>query len=309
MIWDLNGGRQLDFRRGARVMGILNVTPDSFYDGGQYCDPESAVDRVLEMAEEGADVVDVGGESSRPAIYGEAARVPATEEADRVVPVLAAVRRQSSIPMSIDTTKADVARAALDAGADIINDISALGDPLMAELAAETNAPVILMHRRGTAATMQQNTRYEDLLLEIRSFLEDRVKAAVDAGAMAERLALDPGVGFGKSVTGNFALIRHLSVFARSRHPIVVGASRKSFLWKPFGLSPEEALAGSLAAAALAVVNGANIIRAHDVAATTRAIQVVEAIASASITTGAALESEGSSLRALQPSNGSGLGE
>ena len=287
MIWDLKGGRQLDFRQRARIMGILNVTPDSFYDGGRYVDPQCAVDRVLAMVDEGADVVDIGGESSRPPIYGRAAQVPAGEEVDRVLPIVAAVRRQSSIPISIDTTKAGVARQALDVGADIINDISALAeDPHMVEVAVSSGAPVILMHRRGTAATMQQNTRYDDLLSEIRDFLEDRVRVAVEAGARADRLAVDPGIGFGKSVTANFALIKHLSVFARPGHPVVVGASRKSFLWKPLGLSPEQALEGSLAAAVIAVANGADMIRTHDVAATARALQVAEAIDTSTVTRG-----------------------
>jgi dihydropteroate synthase len=257
VIWDLKGGRQLDFRQRARIMGILNVTPDSFYDGGRYVDPQCAVDRVLAMVDEGADVVDIGGESSRPPIYGRAAQVPAGEEVDRVLPIVAAVRRQSSIPISIDTTKAGVARQALDVGADIINDISALAeDPHMVEVAVSSGAPVILMHRRGTAATMQQNTRYDDLLSEIRDFLEDRVRVAVEAGARADRLAVDPGIGFGKSVTANFALIKHLSVFARPGHPVI------------------------------AVANGADMIRTHDVAATARALQVAEAIDTSTVTRG-----------------------
>ena len=277
MIWELGGGRRLDFQARPQLMGVVNVTPDSFYDGGRYNDPHTAVERVLEIVDEGADVVDIGGESSRPPIYGEANPVSVDEECKRVLPVVEAVRRRSPVAVSIDTTKAEVARRAIDAGADIINDISALDDGDMAEVCASSGAPIILMHRRGTPATMQLDTHYDDLLGEVRSFLQERIDTARGAGISPNSIAIDPGLGFGKSIEGNFALIKHLSVFCGLGYPVVVGASRKSFTWKPFGLSPEQGLEGSLAVAVLAVAGGANVIRTHDVGATLRAVGVAKA--------------------------------
>jgi dihydropteroate synthase len=276
MIWDL-GGRCLDFGEQVQIMGILNVTPDSFYDGGRYLEPQAAVERALQMVEEGADVVDLGGESSRPPLYGEAIAVPAQEECRRVLPVIKGVRRHSRVPISIDTTKAEVARQALEAGADIINDISALrDDEAMAKVAAERGAPVILMHRRGSPATMQQNTRYDDLIGEVRAFLAGRVEQARRAGV--QRVAIDPGLGFGKSATGSLALVRHLPAFVGLGCPIVVGASRKSFIWKTLGLSKEESLEGSLAVAVLSAAAGAHLLRVHDVLQTERALRLAQAV-------------------------------
>ena len=276
MIWSL-GGRVLDFGDRVQIMGILNATPDSFYDGGRYLEPQVAISRGLAMAAEGASIIDVGGESSRPPMYGEAEHVSAAEECRRVVPVVEGLRRQSDAFISIDTVKAEVAAQALDAGADIINDISALRhDSAMAGVVARTGAPVVLMHRRGSAATMQQDTYYPDLLGEVHGFLAARVEAARAEGI--ERIAVDPGLGFGKSREGNLALLGALERFADLGCPLVVGASRKSFIWKTLSLTAEESLAGSLAAAVYAVGAGARILRVHDVAATLRAVRLIEAV-------------------------------
>ena len=278
MIWELAGGRRIDFRQRVQIMGVLNVTPDSFYDGGRYADRSAAVDRALSLVEAGADIVDVGGESTRPPLYGQAAEVPAAEEERRVLPVIEAVRKHSDVPLSVDTVKAGVARQALDAGADIVNDISALShDEEMAPAAAEAGAPVILMHRRGTPATMQRDTRYDDLTGEVAAYLEERVEFASGHGIPPARVAVDPGIGFGKSFAGNHELLRRAGAFSVRGCPVVVGASRKSFLWKPMGLAPEDALEASLAAAVLAVLHGARALRVHDVRETVRAVRVSEA--------------------------------
>ena len=276
MIWSL-GGRVLDFGDRVQIMGILNATPDSFYDGGRYLEPQVAISRGLAMVAEGASIIDVGGESSRPPMYGEAEHVSAAEECRRVVPVVEGLRRQSDAFISVDTVKAEVAAQALDAGADIINEISALRhDSAMAGVVARTGAPVVLMHRRGSAATMQQDTYYRDLLGEVHGFLAARVEAARAEGI--ERIAVDPGLGFGKSREGNLALLGALERFADLGCPLLVGASRKSFIWKTLGLTAEESLAGSLAAAVYAVGAGARILRVHDVAATLRAVRLIEAV-------------------------------
>ncbi len=283
MIWSLRGeDRSVDFRSRVRIMGILNVTPDSFYDGGCYDEVGRAVDRALQLEAEGADIIDIGGESSRPPMYGAAAAVSAAAECRRVVPVIEGIRTRSQVPISVDTTKAEVAREALSSGADIVNDISALGDPEMASVAAEAAAPMILMHRRGTPATMQLDTRYDDLLGEIAGFLRSRIDAATAAGVERRHLGVDPGLGFGKSIGSNLTLIAELSRFRSFGCPVVVGLSRKSFLWKPLGLSAGDCLEPSLAAAALAVARGANAVRVHDVAASFRAVRTAEAVERAS---------------------------
>ena len=276
MIWEL-GGRPLCFNDQVQIMGVLNATPDSFYDGGRYCDPKVAVERGLEMVEEGAAIVDIGGESSRPPIYGVAEDVSVAEECARILPVIEGLRRQSDVPISVDTVKAAVAQRALEAGADIINDISALQrDPAMVEVAAQAKAPVILMHGRSAAAAVQPNTRCDDLPGAVYSFLAERVRVAQAQGV--ERVAVDPGLGFGKSQEGNLALLGMLECFLRLEHPLVVGASRKSFIWRTLGLSAAESLEGSLAAAALAARAGVHILRVHDVVATLRAVRFVEAV-------------------------------
>jgi dihydropteroate synthase len=271
MIWTL-GDRTLDFRERLQIMGILNTTPDSFFDGGAYLDPERAVERGLQLAEEGADLIDIGGESTRPPLYGENQPVSAEEECRRVLPVIDGLRRHTRIPLSIDTTKALVARRAMEAGADILNDISALrADPELAEVAVAHRAPVILMHRPPPPPDPA------DPAATVRDFLAERLKAARQTG-IAD-LAVDPGLGFGKSVQGNFALLRRLEVFGDLGCPVLVGASRKSFIWKTLGLDPAQSLEGSLAVAALCAAQGVQILRVHDVKETVRAVRVAQALA------------------------------
>jgi dihydropteroate synthase len=282
------GSRRLACGARALIMGVVNVTPDSFWEGARHADPGAAVEHALRLVDEGADLVDVGGESSRPPLYGPADPVPADEEAARVLPVIRALRRQSDVAISVDTTKCQVARQALDAGADIVNDISALGaDPAMPALVARSAAGAVLMHMRGTPRTMQQNTEYADLLGEVAQYLGERVRVCVEAGISLEQLVVDPGIGFGKSPAGNFALLAGLPRLAALGRPLLVGASRKSFLWKSLGLGPADALEGSLAAAVASVLSGAHIIRVHDVRATVRAVRVAELIRAATASTAA----------------------
>jgi len=278
MKWTLSSGI-LDFGSRAQVMGILNVTPDSFYD--RYGSVNAAVARGLEMVQEGADILDVGGESSRPPMYGEAVEVSCEEECLRVLPVIEKLREQTAVPISIDTVKAEVARRALEAGADIINDISAMADDGMAEVAAKSEAPLILMHRRGTPATMQDNTDYVDLIGEVCSFLEERIERARQAGVA--QWGVDPGLGFSKTIEGNFLLLKHMQRFANLDCPLLVGASRKSFIWKTLGETAEEALEGSLALAVLSRAAGAHILRVHDVQASCRALRVADAVLQAEV--------------------------
>ena len=256
-------------------MGILNVTPDSFSDGGLYLDAEAAAERGLSLAADGADIIDIGGESTRPG----ADAVPADEEIRRVVPVVEALRKRSPVLISVDTTKADVARHALAAGADIINDISALRfDPGLAGVVAGAGAGLVLMHMKGTPRTMQVAPSYEDLLGEVRGFLEHRLREAVAAGIPAERILVDPGIGFGKRLEHNLTLINRLEVFEDLGRPLVLGPSRKSFIGKILNAPPQERLEGTIAAAVVGVVRGAHILRVHDVREVGRALRIAEAI-------------------------------
>jgi dihydropteroate synthase len=259
-------------------MGVVNVTPDSFYDGGRFFDPEAAVERGLELVDQGADILDVGGESSRPG----SDPVPADEELRRVLPVLRGIRRRSGVFLSIDTTKRAVAEAALDAGADIINDISALRfDPSLLGLAASSGAAVVLMHMLGTPKTMQTAPAYADVLAEVGAFLAERTAAAEAAGVDTERIILDPGIGFGKRLEDNLALFNGLSSLAAAGRPVLVGPSRKSFLGALLDLPAGERLEGTLAASVLSVVRGAHILRVHDVLAVRRAVRTAEAVLAA----------------------------
>ena len=257
-----------------RVMGILNVTPDSFADGGRHLEPARAVDTAARMAEEGADLLDVGGESTRPG----AGPVAADVEIARVMPVIGAIRARSNVRISIDTSKADVARRALDAGADVVNDVSALGDPEMLGLLRERRVPAILMHMRGTPGTMQRDTGYRDVVAEVAAFLGQAVERTVDAGIPEGKILVDPGLGFGKSPQGNLSILRRLAVLARIGRPILIGASRKSFIGSVLNLPVDERLEGGLAVAALASAHGAHVIRAHDVRATVRVVRMIDAI-------------------------------
>ncbi len=257
-----------------RVMGILNVTPDSFADGGRYVEPAQAVDAAARMTDEGADLIDVGGESTRPG----ADPVAPDVEIARVVPVIEAIRARSTVRLSIDTSKAEVARAALDAGADMVNDVSALGDPAMLGLLRERRVPAVLMHMRGTPRTMQADTRYRDVMGEVAAFLGSAVECTVEAGISEGKILVDPGLGFGKSAAGNLSILRRLAALARIGRPILVGASRKSFVGSVLDLPVEERLEASLAVAALAAAHGAHVIRAHDVRATVRVVRMVDAV-------------------------------
>ena len=266
---------KLDCARRTVIMGILNVTPDSFYDGGRRSEPTRAIADGVEMVQSGAEILDVGGESTRPG----ARPVDEAEELDRVLPVIRGLRREVAVPISIDTYKAGVARAALDAGADIVNDISALRfDPALVSLVAAEEVPVILMHMQGKPQTMQSEPRYNDVVREVRDFLAAQLYEAMDAGIAAERIILDPGIGFGKTLEHNLQLLRGLPTLAALGQPLLVGASRKAFIGKILDLHPEHHLEGSLAAAVAAVLGGANLLRVHDVAETCRAARMADAI-------------------------------
>lgn len=280
LAWDRH---VLDLGGRTCIMGVVNVTPDSFSDGGRFYDPAAAVAQGERMAAEGADIIDIGGESTRP--FSEP--VPVEEEIRRVVPVIAALAAKVRVPISIDTTKAAVARAALEAGAAMINDISALRfDPDLAGVGAEFGVPVILMHMRGEPRSMQVAPHYDDLVADIRGFLEAAASAAGRQGISRERLILDPGIGFGKTPEHNLQLIKHLQAFAGLDLPLLVGPSRKSFirrLVKPDGAQDIPATlpvveTGTQAAVAAAVLNGAHIVRVHDVANTLATVKVVDAI-------------------------------
>ncbi len=280
-------GRHLDFETGPAVMGILNVTPDSFSDGGLHFERGRAVDRALEMFSEGAAIVDVGGESTRPANYGEAAPLPSDEEIARVVPVIEAIRAKTDAPLSIDTRKAAVAKAALEAGADLVNDVSAgRFDSDMLGTIAAGGAGAILMHMKGTdPRTMQDDLRYGHLVGEIASFLADAARRAADAGIPPDAIALDPGLGFGKAPGDNLVLLRHLAAFRTLGFALAAGASRKGFVRRFSGVSENasaaERLPGSLAALGAAAAGGAAILRVHDVADSVRFLRMAGAIARA----------------------------
>jgi dihydropteroate synthase len=269
--------RQLPLER-PLIMGILNTTPDSFSDGSLYSDPQRAVDRALEMVAEGADIIDIGGESTRPG----SAPVSTEDELKRVIPVITALAGRTPCPISVDTWKSQVARAAMDAGAEIINDISGFTfDPQMASVAARTGAGVVLMHTRGTPQSMQHDTAYTDLIGEITLFLRQSLALAGEAGIEQERLALDPGIGFAKTVAQNLEILRRLREFTSLGLPLLAGTSRKSFIGKVLDRETGQRTCGTAATVALAVHNGADILRVHDV----RAMRDVADMAHA-ITTG-----------------------
>jgi dihydropteroate synthase len=258
-------------------MGVLNITPDSFSDGGKFYSRADAVAQGKKLAAEGADILDVGGESTRPG----SRPLPEEEEIRRIVPAIRDLSREVSIPISVDTRKAPVAAAALEAGAEMINDISALRhDPAMAAVAAASGAPVVLMHMRGEPETMQVDPRYDDLIGEIREFFRERIGYAEAKGIDPEQIILDPGLGFGKSLAENHnqILLRNLGAFADLGKPILVGPSRKAFIGRLLGLPPGEREEGTLGAVAAAICYGAGIVRVHDVAGTLRVVRVVDAI-------------------------------
>jgi len=254
------------------IMGILNVTPDSFSDGGLFADIDTAVAHGKKMVSEGADVIDVGGESSRPG----SAPLSEKEELDRILPVVTRLLDEVSVPISIDTYKPLVADACLKAGAHLINDITGLTNPEMRKVAVKHNIPVVLMHMRGTPKTMQQNPVYQDLLGEITAFFQEQIATARKAGI--QNIIIDPGIGFGKTVEHNLQILKHLGEFKSLGCPILVGPSRKSFIGMITGLSVKERLDGTLAAIIVAVMSGANMVRVHDVNECKRAVQVADAI-------------------------------
>lgn len=266
---------RLDLSR-PRLMGILNVTPDSFSDGGDYLAAERALRQGLRLLADGADLIDIGGESSRPG----AAPVSQQEELDRVVPVIERLRNETDLPLSVDTTKSAVARAAILAGANYINDISGLRfDAGMAAVAAESGAGLFLMHTRGTPRDMQKQTAYADLLAEVTAYLRQGIDLALAAGVSPRALAVDPGIGFGKSVAGNLTLLRHLERLHELGYPVLLGTSRKSFIGRILDQDdPRRRLAGTLATLALAVDKGVQIFRVHDVRAARETLLVAWAI-------------------------------
>ena len=258
-----------------RTVGILNVTPDSFSDGGEFFSPSKAIERALEMEAAGADLIDIGGESTRPG----AEPVSETEELERVLPVIRGLRKQSQIPLSVDTTKPVVARQALEAGAEIVNDVDGLNlHPEIAALVREFRAGLILMHRRGTPKTMQQLTQYEDVVEEVFEELDRSLEKVREAGIDWEQIVLDPGIGFAKTAEQNLELIARLRRFHAWGRPILVGPSRKSFIGNLTGKNPSERDWGTAAAVALCVANGAHLVRVHQVEAMRDVVRVAERI-------------------------------
>jgi dihydropteroate synthase len=269
------GERVLDPAEHTLVMGILNVTPDSFSDGGRFLDPEAAVAHALRMVEDGADVIDVGGESTRPG----SDPVPAEEERARVIPVIERLAAACPVALSVDTRKPEVAEAALAAGACIVNDVSAGRSEGMFDVVRAAGAGMVLMHMLGEPKTMQEAPRYDDVVGEVAAFLRERLEAATAAGIEPEALVVDPGIGFGKTLEHNLLLLRHLETLTELGRPVLVGPSRKRFIGAILGLPEDERDEGTLGAVAWAVTRGASIVRVHDVRSTVRALRVLDAIA------------------------------
>lgn len=276
-------GRRLELGRRTCVMGIVNVTPDSFSDGGRFLDPDRAVAQGLHLAAAGADVLDIGGESTRP--FSDP--VPAASEMERVLPVIERLAAEVTVPISIDTMKAEVAARALAAGASIVNDVSALRhDPETGRVAARAGVPLIVMHMLGTPRTMQRDPHYTDLHAEIAAFLEAAVGRALAAGVPRDRIVVDPGIGFGKTVAHNLALLHDQSYLAHLDLPVLIGASRKAFIRRLLGENPDVPLApdappvaaGTLAAVTAAILGGAHIVRVHDAAAARAAAAIADAL-------------------------------
>jgi len=265
---------RLELGGSCRVMGILNVTPDSFYDGGRYDAVEAAVVRGREMAAHGADIIDVGGESTRP----NAASVPEARERERVVPVIAALAAELEIPISIDSRKPAVVRAAVEAGAVLVNDVGGLRDPEMVTTVAVLGIPAVVMHMQGTPKTMQRDPMYDEVVADVKVWLAERIAVAEEAGIKRDRLIVDPGIGFGKTLEHNLALMARLGEFQGIAGGVLLGASRKSWLEALSGAAPEQRLSGSLAAATAGALAGVDIVRVHDVVATRQAIDVANAL-------------------------------
>lgn len=258
-----------------RIVGILNVTPDSFSDGGKFFAPADALARARVLQEEGADIIDIGGESTHPGSQ----RISVEEELHRVLSVLDAVVKEIPLPISVDTSKPEVAEECLKRGAHIINDVYGLRDPAMREVVARHKAPVIIMHMQGTPDTMQIKPTYQNVVEEIITYLDQQAALAKEEGV--EQIIIDPGIGFGKTIEHNLTILNHLHEFRRLGYPVMVGTSRKSFIPKILGLGPEAVFEGTLASVAIAAYNGADLLRVHDVTACRRAIAIAGAIRSA----------------------------
>ena len=268
-------GHHLDLLSRTHIMGILNITPDSFSDGGLYLDTEKAVEHALRLADDGADIIDVGGESTRP--YSQ--RVPLEEELKRVISVIEGIRRYSDIPISIDTYKAEVAKRAIDAGASIVNDITALrGDPKIAEVVKDTQVPLVLMHMKGDPSNMQDNPTYDSLMEEISLFLKERAQYAISRGISKEKVIVDPGIGFGKTFEHNLEIINRLGILQELGYPILIGTSRKRFLGEILDKEPMERDIGTMATVTAAILNGANIVRVHNVKMAKDVVKVADAL-------------------------------
>jgi len=256
-------------------MGILNVTPDSFSDGGIYLDKKSAVQKGLQLIKDGADILDIGGESTRPGSHP----VTAEEEKRRILPVISEIRKKTDALISVDTTKSEVLKSALDAGADILNDISAMRfDPKILGLASKQDIPVIIMHMKGTPRSMQEGPEYVNVIQEIKTFLKQRITDALTAGIKKNKIIIDPGIGFGKRLKDNLKIISNLSAFSELGFPILIGVSRKSFIGDLLNLSPEKRIEGTIASSLISILQGAHILRVHDVSSLKKAVIVAEAI-------------------------------
>ena len=273
LVW---AGHNFDFSKRTYIMGILNVTPDSFSDGGRYFDHSFAIKKAVQMADDGADIIDIGGESTRPG----SDPVSAEEELRRTIPVIEVLSKEISIPISIDTYKSDIARKALDAGATMVNDISGLRfDPEMAATVAEYKVPVVLMHIKGTPKNMQQNPTYSALISDILEYLREGITIARKAGISEDVIIIDPGIGFAKTFEHNLEIINSLNKFTSLGKPVLIGPSRKAFIGKILGnVATEERLEGTAAAVAISIINGANIVRVHDVKEMARVAKVADAI-------------------------------
>lgn len=269
------GDYSLEFGKRTLVMGVINVTPDSFSDGGKFYDSKVAITHAKHLVSEGADIIDVGGESTRPGSES----VSLDEEMRRVIPVIEGISKEVNAPVSIDTCKSEVAKAALDAGACIINDISAMrSDPKIASVASEYSSPLILMHMQGTPKDMQKNPQYDDIMEDIKKFLNARVDFAISKGVPRENIIIDPGIGFGKTLEHNYDIIRRLEELEQFNLPILIGTSRKSFIGNTLGLDVDDRLEGTLATITISIINGADIVRVHDVKEAVRTARMTDAI-------------------------------
>ncbi|OGL47912.1 MAG: dihydropteroate synthase [Candidatus Schekmanbacteria bacterium RIFCSPHIGHO2_02_FULL_38_11] len=271
----LIGDKVFDLGKRTLIMGILNVTPDSFYDGGKYMNSDIALKHAHDMVKNGADIIDVGGESTRPG----SRRIPAKEELSRVIPIIKKLRKEINVPISIDTYKSEVARAALDSGADIVNDISGLKfDESISEVAGEFNCALVLSHIRGTPEDMQKNISYNNLISEIKDSLRNSIIKAESSGVNRNKIIIDPGIGFGKGVRGNLLILKKLTEFKDLGKPLMIGTSRKSFIGSLLSAEKGERLEGTLATVCAAVLNGADIVRVHDVKEISMAVKIIDAI-------------------------------